>query len=291
MTITIFNDSRRAELRRELPDWTLDDRTVTWLWMVLRDIDREQRLGLTGLDADKFGMHAMYQDMAAIVRRRGLVSTLHDQKTTQLLSADDLQWIEKRGRQINWLIREIERKYETPRSECPPGLNQRDTAVALIDSWEIPIAEKRRRLTRLRASWNRHLELDRHYTWFKNGKEKQKCEAAWDWYQKEHGRALHASTRFSKLDDILFFLDTQEFSLEERQFHIEKIKQELKRQQARANLKDKKQSNFALSEEVRNQLEGLVAEYGMTRRQIIEHLIRSATINGLNGERAPDESI
>ncbi|CAG4886648.1 hypothetical protein [Paraburkholderia saeva] len=288
MTITIFNDSRRATLRRELPDWTLDDRTVTWLWMVLRDIDREQRLGLTGLDNDKFGMQAMYQDMAAIVRRCGLANPLHDQRTTQLLNAEDLQWIEKRGRQINWLIHEIEKKYETPRSECPPGLNQREAAVALIDSWNIPITDKQRRLARLKSDWNHHLELDRHYAWFKNGKEKQKCEAAWDWYQKEHARSLHASARFSKLHDILFFLDTQDFSLEERQFHIEKIKQELKRQQARANLKDKKQSNFALSEEVRDQLEGLVAQYGLTRRQIIERLIRNAAINGLDGERAPD---
>jgi len=286
MPITIDNDSRRAALRRELPDWALDDRTVTWLWMVLRDIDREQRLGLVGLDDNKFGMHAMYQDMAAIVRRRELANTLHDQKITQLLSADDLQWIEKRGRQINWLIHAIERKYETPRSKCPPGLNQRETVVALIDSWNIPITEKHRRLTRLKSDWNRHIEIDRFYSWFKTGKEKDKCSAAWDWYQKEHGRSLHANARFSKLDDILFFLDTQEFSLEERQFHIEKIKQELKRQQARANLKDKKQSNFALSEEVRDQLEGLVAQYGLTRRQIIERLIRNAVIKGLDGENA-----
>ena|GEM_PF-760613 len=288
MTITIYNDSRRAPLRRELPDWTLDDRTVAWLWMVLRDIDREQRLGLKGLDDDKFGTQAMYQDMAAIVRRCGLANTLNDQKTTQLLSADDLQWIEKGGRQVNWLIREIDKKYKTPRSQCPPGLKERETVVALIDSWNIPITSKQRQLARLKSDWNHHLELDRHYTWFKNGKEKQKCEAAWDWYQKEHGRSLRAIARFSKLEDILFFLDTQEFSLEERQFHIEKIKQGLKRQQARANLKDKKQSNFALSEEVRAQLEGLVAQYGMTRRQIIERLIRNAAINGLDGESAPD---
>jgi len=282
MTITILNDSRRAPLRRELPGWTLDDRTVAWLWMVLRDIDREQRLGLTGLDGDKFGMQAMYQDMASIVRRCGLTNVLNDQKTTQLLGADDLQWIEKRGRQVNWLTHEIDKRYETPRSACPPGLKQRETVIALIDSWNISITEKQQRLMRLRSAWNRHFELDRHYAWFKIGKEKQKCDAAWDWYQKEHGHSLHASARFSKLEDILFFLDTQEFSLEERQFHIEKIKQELKRQQARANLKDKKQSNFALSEEVRDQLEGLVAQYGMTRRQIIERLIRNATINGLD---------
>lgn len=288
MTITIGNDSRRASLRRELPDWTLDDRTVAWLWMVLRDIDRQQRLGLTGLDDDKFGMQAMYQDMASIVRRRGLASTLHDQKVTQLLGADDLQWIEKHGRQVNWLIHEIDKRYEVPRSACPPGLKQRETVIALIDAWNISISEKQQRLARLKSAWNRHSELDGYYAWFKIGKEKQKCEAAWDWYQKEHGRSLHASAKFSKLDDILFFLDTQEFSLEERQFHIEKIKQELKRQQARANLKDKKQSNFALSEEVRDQLEGLVAQYGMTRRQIIERLIRNATINGLDGGRAPD---
>lgn len=286
MSIIIDNSPGRAALQRELPGWTLSDRTVTWLWMSLRARDRAQGLRLDGLDMDEFGSRAMFEDMANAIREHHLDGALNDEKAMHILPGDDLQWIEKRGRQVNWLLHEIDRRYETPQSKCPPILNQRDTIVALIDSWAAPVAEKQRRLVQLRADWNRHIETDRYYSWFKTGKEKQKCEAAWDWYQKEHGRLLHASARFSKLDDILFFLDTQEFSLEERQFHIEKIKQELKRQQARANLKDKKQSNFALSEEVRVQLESLVAQYGMTRRQIIERLIRNAVINGLDGERA-----
>ncbi|CAE6886672.1 hypothetical protein R75471_02123 [Paraburkholderia domus] len=289
MSITIDNDPGRAALQRELPGWTLSDRTVTWLWMSLRERDQALGLGLEGLDMDEFNSRAMFEDMANAIREHRLDGALNDEKAMHILPGDDLLWIEKRGRQVNWLLHEIDRRYETPRSKCPPILNQRDTVVALIDAWEAPVEDKQKRLMRLRADWNRQLETDRYYSWFKTGKEKQKCEAAWDWYQKEHGRSLYASTKFSKLDDILFFLDTQEFSLEERQFHIEKIKQELKRQQARANLKDKKQSNFALSEEVRDQLEGLVARYGLTRRQIIERLIRKAAINGLDGERAPDD--
>ncbi|MGD7189987.1 hypothetical protein ACQCRI_16375 [Ralstonia pseudosolanacearum] len=289
MSITIDNDPGRTILQRELPGWTLSDRTVNWLWMSLRARDRALDLRLDGLDMDEFGSRAMFEDMANAIRKHRLEGALHDEKAMHILPGDDLQWIEKRGRQVNWLLHQIDTRYETPRSKCPSILSQRDTVVALIDAWEAPVAEKQRRLVRLRADWNRHLETDRYYSWFKTGKEKQKCEAAWDWYQKEHGRSLHASAKFSKLDDILFFLDTQEFSVEERRFHIEKIKQELKRQQARANLKDKKQSNFALSEEVRDQLEGLVAQYGMTRRQIIERLIRKAAINGLDGERAPDD--
>jgi len=289
MSIIIDNDPGRAALQRELPGWTLSDRTVNWLWISLRERDRALDLRLDGLNMDEFGSRAMFEDMANAIREHRLYGALNDEKAMHILPGDDLLWIEKRGRQVNWLVHEIDRKYEISRSKCPPILNQRDTVVALIDTWKAPIAEKQKRLVRLRANWNRHLEADRYYSWFKTGKEKQKCEAAWDWYHKEHGRSLHASTKFSKLDDILFFLDTHEFSLEERQFHIEKIKQELKRQQARANLKDKKQSNFALSEEVRGQLEGLVAKYGMTRRQIIERLIRNATIHGLDGERTPDD--
>ncbi|VBI35041.1 Uncharacterised protein [Burkholderia pseudomallei] len=286
MTIIFGNERARAALQRELPGWTLSDRTVTWLWMSLRERDRALDLRLNGLNMDEFGSRTMFEDMANAIRKHGLGGALNDERAMHILPADDLLWIEKRGRQVNWLLYEIDRRYEIPRSKCPSILNQRDAVIALIDAWEAPIAEKKQRLIRLRADWNRQLEIDRYYSWFKNGKEKQKCEAAWDWYQKEHSRSLYEITKFSRLDDILFFLDTQEFSLEERQFHIGKIKQELKRQQAKANLKDKKQSNFALSEEVRDQLEGLVAQYGLTRRQIIERLIRKAAINGLDGERA-----
>lgn len=285
MAIEFDNDDRRAPLQRELPGWTLDDRTVTWLWMVLRDMDQHQRLGLRGLSADEFGTKAMYLDMAEAILRVGRANELRDQKTMQFLPSEDLKWIWKDRRLINWLMHEVERMYRVPKSSYPPNLDQKSTIIALIDFREASISEKRLDFERLKERWNRHIQLDNYYSWFREGNEKKKCEAAWDWYQKEHASHFRTTLKFSKLDDILFSLDSLEFSREARQFHIESIKKELKRQQARSNLEGKKQTNFALPEDVRRQLDELVEKYGLTKKQIIERLIKNAAANGLpNGD-------
>jgi hypothetical protein len=281
MPIEFDNDGRRAPLQRELPGWTLDDRTVTWLWMVLRDMDQKQRLGLRGLSAGEFDTKAMYVDMAHALLRLKLADALHDQKTMQFLPSEDLKWIWKDRRLINWLMHEVERMYRVPKSSYPPNLDQKNTIIALIDFREASISQKRRDLDRLKESWNRHIQLDNYYSWFREGNEKKKCEAAWDWYQREHASHFRTTLKFSKLDDILFSLDSLEFNREARQFHIESIKKELKRQQARSNLEGKKQTNFALPEEVRRQLDELVEQHGLTKKQIIELLIRDAAENGL----------
>jgi hypothetical protein len=280
MTIDSNNDSRRLPLQRELPGWTLDERTVTWLWMVLRDMDRQQRLGLR-LDDREFGARAMFDEMADVIHRLQLADKLFDEKQMYVLPAHDLQWIEKSGRQVNWLLHELTQNSDTPRLKWPSRLNHKDAVIAVIDFWPDPIADKKKRTERLRRGWLQHLEEDKYFAWLKKDNEKQKCEVAWDWYQDNHHRHLRETSRFAKPDNILFFLDTSGFTLDEKRFHIEEIKKELKRRQARSNLEGKKQTNFALPEEVRRQLDELVEQYGLTKKQIIERLIRHAAANGL----------
>ena len=43
----------------------------------------------------------------------------------------------------------------------------------------------------------------------------------------------------------------------------------------------KKQSNFVLPDDVKDQLDALAGQFGLTKKQIIEKLIRYAAKNGL----------
>ncbi|WP_244807673.1 hypothetical protein [Caballeronia zhejiangensis] len=255
--------------------------------MSLRDRRSVEDLKLNGLNIDLYGTGAMFRDMTRVIHELDLEGALYDEKERFVLPMDDLRWFIKDSRKINWIFFILKSKDGWRNIIYPAKLNQEDALIALFDSWQAAISEKKRLLDHLKEDWIRHTDLDHYYSWFGERDEKKRCEAAWAWYRKEHGRHLKATSKFVNINDILFFLDTLDFSLDAKLLHIEKIKKEIKRQQVRANLKGKKQSNFALHEEVRDQLEALVERYGLTRRQIIERLIRNAVIKGLDGENAP----
>lgn len=291
MAIEIGSSDGRGTLLTVLPkpQWRLDDRTIAWLWMSLRDRRQVQELGLNGLNIEQYNTRAMFRDMTRAIHELDLEGVLSDEKVKFVLPIDDFRWFIKDPRKVNWILLKLRGMDGWRDLICPTKLDKENTLIVLFDSWLAPTPEKRRLLDQLKEDWIQHIELDRFYSWFNERDQKKRCEVAWEWYRKEHPRTLRATQKFTHLNDFLFFLDTQDFSIDARLLHIAEIRKEFKRQQVRANLKGKKQSNFALPEEVRDQLDELVEQYGLTKRQIIERLIRNATINGLDGERASDD--
>ncbi|MFM0131222.1 hypothetical protein [Paraburkholderia sediminicola] len=288
MTLEIGNGDGRGALLAALPKWRLDDRTVACLWMSLRDSERVQDLRLNGLNIGEYGTQAMYWDMAYAIRELNLQGMLFDEREKYILPMDDLRWFIKDSRKINWIFSKLKGMDNLRQLICPAKLNQEDALISTIDAWQAPISEKRHALDRLKEDWNQHTDLDRYYSWFKERDEKKRCEAAWIWYREEHEHYLRTTQKFINLNDILFFLDTLSFSPEARLLHVVEIRKKFKSQQVKANLKGKRQSNFALPEEVRDQLDNLAGRYDMTKRKIIERLIRHAHEHGM--PRAPSES-
>lgn len=291
MSIEIGSSDGRGTLLAVLPkpQWRLDDRTIAWLWMSLRDKRRVQELGLGGLNIEQYDTRAMFGDMTRAIHELDLEGVLYDEKARFVLPMDDFRWFIKDSRKVNWILLKLKDTDGWRNLICPAKLNREDTLIVLVDSWRASAPKKRRLLDQLKEDWIQHTELDQFYSWFNERDQKKRCEVAWEWYRREHPRTLRATQKFTNLNDLLFFLDAQDFSIDARMLHIAEIRKEFKRQQVRENLKGKKQSNFALPDEVRDQLDELVERYGLTKRQIIERLIRNATINGLDGERAPDE--
>lgn len=281
-----MNLPSRTALKEHFRDWRLNDRDLVWLWLSLRDRASD------AFPVEAYGANDMCDRMADFIEDERMRGDLAEARAVTMLPDHDLQWIGKSGRQVNWLLREFLeylRENQLPAPACPAHLSPRDELIALLDYWRDPIAQKQRLLDRLQRKWNRHLADDKHYAWFKRGDEKQKCEVAWDWYQQEYPRLVREASKFAKLDDILFCLDTSNLKLDEKRFHLEEIKRELKRRQSRNNLEGKSQTNLALSGEIRSQLNMLAAKQGLTLVAVVERLIQHANRYGMPKEPSDTE--
>lgn len=61
---------------------------------------------------------------------------------------------------------------------------------------------------RLLQSWVRRQHFVRKLSWYGTGKQKEKCEIAWEWYQDNHQASVSMVPMFSTIEDVLSFLDT-----------------------------------------------------------------------------------
>lgn len=216
-----------------------------------------------------------------------LLNKLIDRRKSTILDERELAWIGNDPRLINWLshqINDISRPYHL---DLPASISPRDSFFLRIDSWDNSVDNKIRYIDRLKSGWAQLQAEDKYFSWLKRDKkEKLRCGAAWDWYQEEHSRTFYGIPRFQNLGELFLFLDTSEFRLDEKRYHLEQIKRELKRRESLDRLKNKAQTNFALSKDVRRQLDNLVDEQQQTMVAVIERLIRHASEHGM-----PDESI
>ncbi|WP_199544141.1 hypothetical protein [Paraburkholderia kururiensis] len=261
-----FNDPLRAVFGRKL-----SRREVVWLWLALRDESDYA-------DPGEFGAPDMEARMTGIILRFSLKEKLIERHKATMLPEHAFEWIKNDRRQLNWLDWSL-RYDRTPGcfTNTPVALSIRDTVVALLDYKNQSTQNKIYQINGLKAQWSLLQEEDKFFSWFKtSGNTKLKCQTAWDWYISHNLFRFRHPHRFSNLEDIFLFLDTSNFKIDEKRFHIEEIKKEWKRNQVKKNLNGKKQTNLALSDEARRKLDQLAEMWGQTMVTVVERLILEA---------------
>ncbi|CAM5553622.1 ribbon-helix-helix domain-containing protein [Eoetvoesiella caeni] len=272
--MAIRNNDR---LQRLFPDWTLDDRAINWLWLILQDDG-------AGFHVDDFGTPGMRDKIAHYIDGyKRLSNKIEDTQSRSFTPEHDLNWIEKSGRQPAWLLKEyLKNRRNHPAPLCPPCLTARQELMALLDYSDATISRKQSTLKNLQAMWVQHQVDDKHFDWYASGgKENEKCKIAWLWYQDNHQRKATHAQEFAKQKDVLTFLDRTDFDLDAKLYHLGQIKKKFKAQQTKANRQGKTQTNLSLSEKAREQLDELAKKGAQTRTELIELLIQNAYEHGM----------
>lgn len=278
--MAIITNDRLQEI---FPNWILDDRAINWLWLILKDRESEDQ---NNNDEDYFcnddhDEQAMRYKMARYIDGdEYLINKIENWRSRSFVPEHNLSWIDKSGRQPAWLLKEYLNKNHDSRNRSPrlpPRLTPRQQLIALLDFSDERMFRKQSTLKRLQAAWVQHQVDDKHFNWYASGSgEKQKCRIAWQWYQDNHKRAARYAEEFSRETDVLEFLDSTRFSLDEKRFHLEEIKKKFKAQQVAANRRGKQQTNLALSNDVRKKLDELSEREGMNKKELVEFLIEKA---------------
>lgn len=263
------------ELQKIFPTWPIDRRAVIWIWNWIRQY---RPLPITGsIDSVQ-----VRNSIAAYLNRTGRVNELGAARDRTLLPQEDFSWVEPTGRQASWLIIKLEEIQTLPEITIPSDITRKELLIAYFDCIEAALPTKKDYLIFLKRAWVERQVDELGFSWYlSSGQEKLKCRTAWEWYQAKHPDAAEISPIFRNLEDIIAFLDRTAFKPDEKRYHLEQIKKKYKALETKAGRQNKRQTNLSLSDESRSQLNALARESGMTKTQLVEHLILSATVYGL----------
>lgn len=267
MAVTI-ND----RLQQLFPGWRFGRRELIWLWLYLHS---------RGATPGNFDAPAMRNQIAALILQENWSEQIGNETNERLLAEVAFNWVEKKGRQPKWLLLKF-RQMRPAAPLCPIDLTARDELIALFDFLDEKKATKLLILERLKADWVTQQLHDKRLAWYASaGKEREKCQIGWMWYQQHHGPLARLAPEFSKMEDILEFLDSTDFSLEEQLHHLEQVKKKFKALQTQASRRGKTQTNLSLSDAARIQLDELARRDRRTKTEVIENLIQTAYVGGM----------
>ena len=269
---------KNDKLQQLFPDTPLGRREIIWLWCKYKPPSLPDHLGdhLNGFMREKLALY-----LSGWI---GAVDQLTKQLSFSFLAERYFDWIEKENRQANWVLQKLllmrGSTVDTPL--LPTDLEQKEQLVLLFDLSLDSYSEKLETLEQLKEAWNQQHQQDKQLAWYSSaGKENEKLSIAWQWYQDVHNHEAKRTPRFAKSDDLLLFLDSTSFSLEEKLHHLSEIKKKFKALQVAANRKGKQQTNLSISSETRKMLEKLSTKHRMTKTDIVELLIQHAHERGM----------
>ena len=238
-----------------------------WLWLFLYYY-KEARLDLRTCNG--------------LTMRDEIARALRSQRFFQSRIPRQKDWIEEDERQHRWLIREIEQMTNLRLHRDLVHLTGRDRLIAMVDLWDVDIAEKASQIDDLHRDWRRHKSKDIEFEWFADKKESERrCVCAWEWLEKKHLSPLSRQAPISNHQELLMFFDQADVGRYERAAMIREIKKRWSRKQFDERAADKKQVNVMLSKAVIAQLDALAETRGVKRAQIIENLVRMEAESGL----------
>jgi len=248
-----------------------------WLWLYL-DYNKAARL-----DPKTCNGLTMRDEIArALKDRKFFRSCIPQEKDRFLLPHGKLEWIAENERQYRWLLREIEQMTDLRLHRDLVHLTGRDRLIAMIDLWDVDLAEKASETERLHRDWLRHKAKDSEFEWFADKKDGQKrCACAWEWLEKKYLSPLSRQAPINNHQELLMFFDQENIGRSERTAMIREIKKRWSRKQFDERAADKKQVNVMLSKTVITQLDALAETHGLKRAQVIESLVRTEADAGL----------
>ncbi|NWB63453.1 hypothetical protein [Pseudomonas sp. F1002] len=253
------------ELSKVLGETEYNNRYDIWLWYTLVFYE-------TTFNSNDYLDTGMREKMASYLRNKPWrVDELLKERHKQLVHKKDIEWAIESRRAIEWATREIQISTDHNQLNYYFNLTGKDLPIAILDVWQRDITQKTALVRSLEQRWKSHKTDDKLYAWFKG--ENQKSEFAWDWLLKNSYVSTLGSTPFNTFEDLLIFFDKANYSREQKELYIGKIKKGWTQKKYRENLKGKAQYNFVLSDKAIVSLEKLASRYEVSRARLLEILI------------------
>jgi len=253
------------DLSQILGETEYNNRHDIWLWYTLVFFE-------TTFNPNDYFDTGMRDKMARYLQTRPWrVGELLKERRKQLVHKKEIEWLTKDRRVTEWITREIQVLTEHSQLNYYFDLTEKDLPIAILDVWQKDITQKTKSLKDLEQRWKSHKTNDKVYIWFKD--DDQKSQFAWDWLTKNSFAATLGSTPFETFEDILIFFDKTNYSREQKELYIGKIKKGWGQRKYRENLKGKAQYNFVLSDKAIESLEKLANRYEVSRARLLEILI------------------
>ena len=278
-TITPYDP--KSGLRELFYSRALDERELIWLWLALSDYERPN-LNLNITSVGDFGSHGWIERMSDVIASNHYVKMcIENRWNDTFLPLQLFDFIEEKGRQPAYLFNIFYGQSfssfsvsQWERFDRLTNLGPKQKFIALFDWLNTGSLFKQNKLNELLQSWVRRQHFVRKLSWYGTGKQKEKCEIAWEWYQDNHQASVSMVPMFSTIEDVLSFLDTAGFRDDEQLYHLEQIRKKFKNLQVQTNREAKIQTNMSLSYEVRGQLDELARINNRTKTEMVESLIR-----------------
>lgn len=279
----------KSQLKKLFFPRALGERELIWLWLVLSDYDhdydhpyRNPNLSITSVG--DFGSHGWIEQMSKVIAaNHDLKMYIEDRWNGTFLPLQFFDFIEEKGRQPAYFLDMFSKQYFSAffddkrrrvRFNKLSHLEPKQQLIALFDWSTIDALSKQNQLDELLQSWVQRQHFVRKLSWYGTGKQKEKCEIAWEWYQDNYQALVSRVQMFSTIEDVLYFLDTAGFRDDEQLYHLEQIRKKFKNLQVQTNREAKIQTNMSLSYEVRGQLDELARINNCTKTEMVESLIR-----------------
>src|SRR3989344_1652669 len=249
---------------------SISHRQAIWIWLGLYVHENFD------LDGNSCGGATMRDVVAqALEGAPDIASDIRAKKDRYLLPEELLTWITSSQRQLQWLTPKVDNLTDRILPRGLVHLQGRDRLVAALDTWQVDLEEKQRKVERLHDHWRRHIAMDSQLEWFSDKKEGTKrCLCAWEWLQKKYLTPFTRQIPISNYQELLTFFDQEDIGPNERIAIIKSIRQLWSKKQFNDRSTDKKQVNVLLSKAVIAQLDALVEAHGLKRAQSIENLVR-----------------
>ncbi len=257
-----------------------DKRLLIWLWhFLVRTIGYQH---FSGVQAFSPG------HMAVILQsNENLKNQVLYKKSLNLIAPNHFCWMSNELRQDMWVDRMLQMgslfgfafNGYLGKSNVHHSLNWVERVILMFDLYENGAAEKINLLQKLEQGWNKHINNDSSFDWFRKKDEIGRCDFFWNWLLKQNPSAASDMAPMKSFQEIMIFFDARCVTQEEKLLMMERVKKAWSQKKYREGAKDKRQCNLLLSNKVLGLLDKLSVKHQLSRAAIVELLIHDESLS------------